>query len=469
MATSSMRESLRIRLVVWYALVLTVVVVSCGAAVVYQSWRSTTAGVDAELEAYARQVSKALTPVEGGRFDLELPTDAAAYFFQREGGRPYYVIWGRDGQLVDQSDPGLQVGRPGNTAPGRREKTMQAAAGATVLVGRDITDLRRAEWGLFLNVALAGIATLALAILGGWFVAGRALAPIKRISETARAMSEGDLNARIAVERTDTELEQVASTLNHAFDRLRLAIEQERRFIADASHELRTPISVMRAETEWALDRERTSHQYRDALNVGRRATLRMQDIVERLLALVRAEASSDIQQRAPVEIRALIDDVVTWLAPVAQARGVQMHVDGDLFSVNGDAEQLREALNNVVANGILYNKPGGTVAIGMRLSGAIGRIEVADTGIGIPADAVPRVFDRFFRVDKARSREMGGSGLGLSVARSVLTAHGGDITCTSEPGVGSMFVISLPTLTDPRPSCGLNSIPPVADTPARD
>jgi signal transduction histidine kinase len=320
-----------------------------------------------------------------------------------------------------------------------------------VLVGRDIGDLRRAAWGLFLNVALAGIATLGVAIFGGWFVAGRALAPIKRISRTARAMSEGDLNARIAVEQTDSELEQVASTLNDAFDRLRLVVEQERRFIADASHELRTPISVLRAESEWALDRERTPQQYKEALTVGRRAALRMQDIVERLLALVRADVAPDVREPAPVAMRTLIDDVVAWLAPVAQARSVRLSVCGDPFTVNGDAEQLREALSNVIANAILYNTPGGSVAIATRESGATARIEVADTGIGIPAEAVPRVFDRFFRVDKARSRDMGGSGLGLSIARTIFVAHGGDVTCTSEPGVGSMFVISLPAMTPSR------------------
>jgi signal transduction histidine kinase len=448
-----MRDSLRLRLVLWYALVLTLVVVLYGGAVVYQSWRSTIAGVDAELEAYAREVNKALTPVEGGRFDLELPTDAATYFFRREGGRPYYVIWGPGGELVDQSDPDLQVGRPGKTADGRREKSLQAAGGATVLVGRDITDLRREQWGLFWNVALAGIATLGLAIFGGWFVAGRALAPIARISQTARAMSEGDLNARIAVERTESELEQVASTLNDAFDRLRLVVEQERRFIADASHELRTPISVLRAEAEWALDRDRSAQEYKEALTVGRRAALRMQDIVERLLALVRADVPLDVQEPAPVAMRTLIDDEVTWLAPMAQARGVRLVATGEPFTVNGDAEQLREALNNVIANAILYNKPGGSVTISTRRDGAIARIEVADTGIGIPAEAVPRVFDRFFRVDKARSRDMGGTGLGLSIARTIFVAHGGNITCTSEPGVGSMFVISLPALT-PDASC---------------
>ena len=447
-----MRDSLRVRLVLWYALVLALVVMSYGGAVVYQSWRSTMAGVDAELEMYAREIRNALKPVEGGRFDLELPPDAAAYFFRREGGRPYYVIWGPGGELVDQSDPEMQAGKSGTPVAGRREKSFQAAGGATFLIGRDVTDLRRAEWGLVLNVALAGVATLVVAVFGGWFVAGRALAPIDRISQTARAMSEGDLNARIAVERTESELEQVASTLNTAFDRLRLAVEQERRFIADASHELRTPLSVLRAETEWALDRDRSAHDYKTALTVGRRAALRMQDVVERLLALVRADVAPDERDFAPVAVRALIDDVAVWLAPMAQARNVNLSVSGPPLTVHGDAEQLREVLNNVVANAILYNKLGGAVAISTRQSGGTATIEVADTGIGIPAEAVPRVFDRFFRVDKARSREIGGSGLGLAIARTILVAHGGSLTCTSEPGVGSMFVISLPGLT-PDPS----------------
>ena len=454
-----MRDSLRARLVLSYALVLTLVVVLYGGAVVYQSWRSMMAAVDGELDTYAREVSKALKPVEGGRFDLELPSAAAQYFFRSEGRRSYYIIRGPGGELIDRSDPDLPIATGGRWDEGRRERLLPAAGGATVLVGRDIADLRRAEWGLVLNVALAGIATLAVAIVGGWFVVGRALAPIARISRTARAMSEGDLDARIAVEQTDSELEQVASSLNDAFDRLRMAVEQERRFIADASHELRTPISVLRAETEWALDRDRTTPQYKEALTVGRRAALRMQDIVERLLALVRADVAPEAQEPAPVAMGGVIDDVVAWLAPLAQAHDVSLSVEGTPFAVAGDAEQLREALNNVVSNAILYNKPGGRVTIAAREIGGVGHIEIADTGIGIPADAVPRVFDRFYRVDKARSRAIGGSGLGLSIARTVLVAHGGDITCTSEPGVGSMFVISLPSLTSAPSLCSPTSL----------
>jgi heavy metal sensor kinase len=443
-----MRESLRVRLVLWYGLVLTLVIMLFGGAVVYQSWRTMMAGVDAELDAYAREVTRALKPVDGGRFDLDLNADAATYFFRREGGHPYYIIRGPKGELVDQSDPELQVAPDANADENRRQKAFQAAGGATVIVGRDIADLRRARWALFLNVALAAIATLAVAIFGGWFVAGRALAPIKRISHTARAMAQGDLNARIAVARTESELEQVASALNDAFDRLRLAVEQERRFTADASHELRTPISVLRAETEWALNRERGPHEYKNALAVCRRAALRMQDIVERLLAIVRADVVADVQESAPVSMRSLVEDVVSWLAPVAQERGVRLTITGESFDVSGDAEQLREAVNNVLSNAIVYNKIGGNVAITLRKNGATARIEIVDTGIGIPADAVPRVFERFFRVDKARSRERGGSGLGLSIARSIVTAHGGSIACTSEPGTGSVFTITLPVMS---------------------
>jgi signal transduction histidine kinase len=440
-----MRESLHVRLVLWYALVLTLVVALYGGAVCYQSWRSMIAGVDRELEGYARELAQSLRPVDGGRFDLELTPGVRAYF-GREADHPYYIIRSQTGELIDRSDSDRSTSaRATGTRSAARETAVPAPAGASVLVGREITDLRRAQSLLVLNVVLAGIATLAVSICGGWFVAGRALAPIKRITHTALAMSAGDLDARIAVSRTETELEQVASTLNDAFDRLRLAVDQERRFTADASHELRTPISVLRAEIDWALERERSAHQYRDSLIVCRRAAARMQDLVERLLALARVETVPPIETLEPVPLRPLLTDITTWLAPLAHERDVRVSVDGEPLDISGNTAQLREALGNVVANAILYNKAAGSVTISTRAHAGVARIEVVDTGIGIPAEAIPRIFDRFFRVDRARSRERGGSGLGLSIARAIVEAHGGSIICRSEEGTGSVFVISLP------------------------
>jgi heavy metal sensor kinase len=442
-----MRESLRIRLVLWYALALSLVVVLYGGAVGLQSWRAALRGIDAELAQQAEALAAALRPVDPAHFDLELGAESLA-FFRRERDKAYYVLWNQRGELVDRSDPDIAVERPAGaivrTAFGGRELVVPGPAGTLVLVGRDLGDLWRAQRALIVNVSLAGTATLAFAVLAGWFVAGRALAPIARIDRAARAMSAGHLGARIPVERTETELEQVASALNDAFDRLRLALEQQRRFTADASHEFRTPIAVLRAEVDWALERPRTPEQYEQSLVVCRRAAVRMQETVERLMTLARAESSARPAQAA-VALQPLLADVAAWFEPLAQEHTVSVSVSAEPMEVRGDRAMLREAVSNVVANAILYNRPSGQVTITARAAGARADIEVVDTGVGIPASAIPNVFDRFFRADPSRARNAGGAGLGLAISRAIVTAHGGTIACSSDEGLGSRFVISLP------------------------
>jgi two-component system OmpR family sensor kinase len=331
------------------------------------------------------------------------------------------------------------------TATGR-EVTTSAAGGAVVLVGRSSSTLRDAMWALSVNVILAAAAMLAVAIFGGWFVARRALAPIERISRVARAMSDGDLDARIPIDRTETELGQVAASLNDAFDRQRLAIRHERQFVADASHELRTPLSILRAEVDAALGRDQSASELRESLVVCRRAVVRMQSIVERMLTLARAESGEQTPTNSIIPMRDLLTEVIAWLEPLAVERSVRLEVLGADLHVEGDEEQLREAIVNVITNAIVYNRPGGRVTISLSASaGSAARIEILDTGNGIPAAALPYVFDRFFRVDKARSRTTGGAGLGLAVARAIVGSHRGTISCSSTEGSGSRFVITLP------------------------
>jgi two-component system OmpR family sensor kinase len=340
------------------------------------------------------------------------------------------------------------------TATGR-EVTTSAAGGAVVLVGRSSSTLRDAMWALSVNVILAAAAMLAVAIFGGWFVARRALAPIERISRVARAMSDGDLDARIPIDRTETELGQVAASLNDAFDRQRLAIQHERQFVADASHELRTPLSILRAEIDATLGRDQSGSELRESLAVCRRAVVRMQGIVERMLTLARAESGEQTPTRSIIPMRDLLTEVVAWLEPLAVERSVQLQVLGNDLQVAGDEEQLREAIVNVITNAIVYNRPGGRVTISLSASeGGAARIEILDTGTGISAAALPYVFDRFFRVDKTRSRTTGGAGLGLAVARAIVESHRGTISCSSTEGSGSRFVVTLPAL-QPEPSHG--------------
>lgn len=447
-----MHESLRARLTLWYAGVLALVILLFGGAVGYQAWRSSLASLDQELTVHARLVAAAVAPAGDGRFDVDLPAEAIEYFRQEET-RPYYAIWTAAGELVDRSDEsGTTDGPPAagaRTVSGRREVAVPASAGTTVVVGRDLSSHRSAAWSLAASIALAGLAALAVAVGGGWFLAGRALAPIRRISVAAQAMVAGDLAARIPVERTESELEQVAFALNEAFDRLCEALERQRRFTADASHELRTPVSVMRAELDWALGRDRPIDAYRESLEVCRRATARIEETIEALLRTSRAEAETLGGTKDMVLLRSLTDDVAGSLEPLAQSRGIAIEVKGADLQVAGNPVLLREALSNVVVNAIKYNKPGGTVVIDLQQDRAAGMIEVSDTGIGIPEWAVPRVFDRFFRVDEARGRETGGAGLGLSVAQAIVTAHGGSVSCTSRMGVGSVFRISLPLAAD--------------------
>jgi two-component system sensor histidine kinase BaeS len=170
-----------------------------------------------------------------------------------------------------------------------------------------------------------------------------------------------------------------------------------------------------------------------------------MQDVVERLLALARAESADPSTTRAAVPLEPLIRDVAAWLAPMAKDRYVSIAVSGEPVVARGDPAQLREALCQVVTNAIQYNRRGGRVTITSRLQGEEALVEIADTGPGMPAAAVPQVFDRFFRADQARARDAGGAGLGLSVARAVVEAHGGSIACSSEEGVGTVFTIALP------------------------
>ena len=431
-----MRESLRSRLLMWHLATGAAIIAAFGASVCLFAWRTRLAAVDATLSARAALLADAVRPTVDGRIDLILGPGLR----YEDAPELYHALWTHDGMLVDRSDATLTIPYPeeigARIRDGRRELASTAASGVLVLVGTDLEDIRNDIWSLAGALALMGSGILVLSVAGGWWFTGRALEPLQRITRTARRMTDGDLAARIPVDAIDTEVGEIAHALNSAFDRLHGAIERQRRFTADASHELRTPLATLSAEVQWALARPRTAEELRSSIEVCERAVGRMQAVIERLLFLARGEAVAI--QTTSVRVDEVTTQAIEHVQALAYAAGLTLTSDTTPATIRADPEQLLEAITNVLTNAIRYNVPDGTVHIEVRETADAVELRITDTGIGISPADLPLIFDAFFRGDPARSRDTGGAGLGLAVARSVVERHGGSIRCTSSPGAGT-------------------------------
>jgi len=445
-----MFNSLRARLLLWYTAILALVILVFAGAVSLLIWRARVADVDALLRERVMQLAATVQPTVGGTFDFgRLPTPAPPLEGEApDSVGPYYALWNPEGERLDSPNPDIDVPRPDEpgtwTRAGNREIAVRAASDVMVLVGRSLDDVRAEILSLVATIAALGVVALALSLAGGWWLVGRALEPVDRISRTARAMVGGDFGARISIDRVENELGLLARALNEAFDRLSASLERQRRFTADASHELRTPLATLSTETQWALSRERRAEEYRHSLEVCSRAAGRMKSVVERLLVLARAEAS--VTDRAfDVRLDELVSDAVADLKPLARPAGLTIDVQTRYAVVRGDVERLTEAVTNVLSNAIRYNVERGRIDVRLEVEGTEATLRVADTGIGIGPVDLSRVFEPFFRADPARSRDVGGAGLGLAVARAIVERHGGRIRCGSELGQGTEVTITLP------------------------
>jgi signal transduction histidine kinase len=445
-AGAMMIDTLRGRLLLWFTATLVVIIAGFGSLVCYAAWCTHLLEVDDALAARADAIVGGVRPAPGGTFDVALPAAARA-----GSGVPaiYHAIWTGRGDLVDRSDAEIDVAPPVEdgfaTRDGRRELAVRAPAGVVVLVGRDLSEARADLRTLAVAVTAIGLLAIALAVAGGWWLAGRALTPIDRISRTARAMADGDFAARVPIDRVETELGQVARALNDAFDRLHDSLERQRRFTADASHELRTPLTTLSTELQWALARPRSDAELHRTIETSLRATDRMTAVVERLLSLARAGAATADGPPRDVPLHDVVRTVLNDVAPLAAGRELTVTSTLATATVSGHPDRLREAISNVVVNAIQYNVAGGRVTVTLTTAGDDVTLTIADTGVGIAPDDVGRVFHPFFRADPARSRNIGGAGLGLAVSEAIIRAAGGSIRCRSELNKGTAIEICLP------------------------
>ena len=282
--------------------------------------------------------------------------------------------------------------------------------------------------------------------VGVWVLSGRVLLPVKRVTQAAKQVSGRDLSARVPLPKTKDEMGQLAVSINGMLARLQESFETQRRFTADASHELRTPVTAIVGHANYLLRRTRPTEEQVDSLTVVRREGERMAKLVNDLLELARADAGLSII-RDPMNLVEVVEGVKMELEPVAASSGakIAVSVSEPLIEVDGDAARLKQVVLNLVQNAI--NAGSKQVTVTLQNEKKDVRLEVLDDGPGIPSEALPHLFDRFFRVDGARSTRGNGSGLGLAIVRWIVQQHDGSVDVESRVGEGTVFTVLLPRL----------------------
>ncbi|MFN7141336.1 MAG: sensor histidine kinase, partial [Limisphaerales bacterium] len=291
----------------------------------------------------------------------------------------------------------------------------------------------------------AGLAVVVIGLAGGWFMAGRAIRPIEQISSTAQRIADGKLSERINVSESRNELDQLGAVLNNTFERLEHHFEQQVRFTADASHELRTPLAVMLTQIQLALSRERTVEEYQQTLRTCERTVERMNLLVNQLLDLARVDSGEFELILEDCELGRIAREALEFIQPLAHQKSAKLNTSLATIRTKVDAYRLGQVLINLLNNAIQHNPEGTELCLSVVRKGDLAFFRVADNGIGIPPEAIPHLFERFFRVDKARNRNKGNSGLGLAICKAIVDAHGGTISVESELGGGTTFQIEIP------------------------
>ena len=317
------------------------------------------------------------------------------------------------------------------------------AIGRSVAKNREL--LQKFTWYC---VSIIPLASLVGGILG-WITAGRALNPVMEVARTAQRISGSSLSMRIPLRGARDELDFLIATFNQMIGRLETSFTQIRQFSIDVSHELRTPITIIRGQLEVALFTAQTTEQYRDAIVSSLQDIERMSQIVRALLLLSQAETGQVVLQKSSLDLAAIVTDITEQFEIPAEGSGVKLSLSGadQPFMIEADRVQIERMLSNLLSNAVKFTPEGGqvNVRLGKRESNA--ELTIEDTGVGIPADHLPHIFDRFYRVSSPSSSASPekGLGLGLSFVAWIAKAHGGSVKVESEPGKGTRFIILLP------------------------
>lgn len=455
------RWSIRWKLTAWYIAAMAAILLMFGGLMTAMMVRQLYHQLNAQLQEEARELVEELREAPSAD---EIPTifrrryaEHAGYSFQISDANDHVISgspWLRPHHLSaafsdnDSSVESLKDVSLGHLGIHRVLRRRFVPSGSPLIIYvvtpyiQYYRDLRH-----FVEIlVISGCAALFCACAGGLIIASRALKPLGQITSAAERISAENLQMSIEVDNSQDELGRLATTLNDTFGRLRESVDRIRRFTADAAHELRTPLSVLRTRLEVALRLPVDADDRRDSYQVAIAQTDRLKKVVDQLLVLSRHDAGVAAERFDEVELMPLINDVMEILQPVAQEKAVRLSV-GSVpdCAIWGDDISLSRVFFNLIDNAIKYSRTNGQVVVSGECDEQKVRLGVTDTGIGIEPEHLPKLFDRFYRVDAGRNGQTGGAGLGLAICQSIVEAHGGAITVDSASGEGATFTVELP------------------------
>ena len=333
-----------------------------------------------------------------------------------------------------------------------KNKSMRVAAVKTdkmiIMIGYPFDEISSILNELFSVLLMIIPISFVISIIIGWYLARKSLKPVDQIARTAREISSLNLNKRIPPNEIDDELGRLITTFNEMIDRLQISFEQIKQFSANASHELRTPLTILRGEIEVALKNNKTKEDNINTLNSLLDEVIRMSLITDSLFTLTKSDMGQVELSTEKIQLDNLVMEVYEATEYLTKKKNITVLLNRlDEITILGDKIKLRQLFFNLIDNAIKYNHENGSVEITLTKENNLANVAISDTGIGVPKESLSKIFERFYRVDKARSREEGGSGLGLSLAKWIVDLHRGNINVNSEYGKGATFIVQLPTI----------------------